>query len=63
MLALSGSSSLLRLEDVPKGGDVEDVEGAARREDGAEAADAAMETLDQVMPPMEKRETVREVPL
>ena len=41
---------------------MEDIEGA-RREDGAGAAGTTMETLDQVMPPMEKRETEREVPL
>ena len=48
----------MRLEEDPEEGDAGGGKGASRDEDGM-----GMETLDQVMPPMEKRETVREVPL
>ena len=48
----------MRLEEDSGWGDSEAGAGG----DGAETG-AGMETLDQVMPPREKRETVREAPL
>ena len=53
---LGGAHSSLRLKEISEGDGTGDGVGA-RGEYGT-----GMETLDQVMPPMEKRVTVREVP-
>ena len=53
---LGGAHRSLRLKEISEGDGTGDGVGA-RGEDGT-----GMETLDQVMPPMEKRVTVREAP-
>ena len=51
-LALVGVCSSLRLKEaVPEGGNTEAIEGARR---GDDVVIVVMETLDQVMPPVEK---------
>ena len=57
LMAPKGASSSMRLEEDPEEGSSE-IGGGAKERDGAWKV-----TLDQVMPPIEKREMVREAPL